>query len=394
METLHEEALAAAGARPDGTIDINAAMRSMLEGLLNAVTDEQASELGVPRNGYRKRGLDTCAGTVTLRIPRLMEGGSFPDDVVRRWSRTDTALASAICDMLLSVASAREIEATESRDNAGPSALAYLDFPREHATWVRANDVQERMSCEIKRRARVVQVFPSLDSLVRLVGGRCAATRTTRGWPRGTHRPQVARARVRARTPARGAGLGQQGTEARPRGVQQEEEGGVASGADHAPPREGPYTTFRDATRENGGSIIGLARRHRRQYRFVGPSPRRHRISIARNLESVRGCHRHRRHRIPHRRARLLARALSAPAACRRSAGRFAASAIFSCVCAPSCSPSVGTAFRIRQAKKSLSPISRREQAVCVSQMEFDEMAQRVLNLSAHAATSNNSKLG
>lgn len=90
---------------------------------------------------------------------------------MRRWSRTDTALASAICDMLLSVASAREIEATESRDNAGPSALAYLDFPREHATWVRANDVQERMSREIKRRARVVQVFPSLDSLVRLVGG-------------------------------------------------------------------------------------------------------------------------------------------------------------------------------------------------------------------------------
>lgn len=29
-------------------IDINAAMHSMLEGLLNAVTDEQASELGVP----------------------------------------------------------------------------------------------------------------------------------------------------------------------------------------------------------------------------------------------------------------------------------------------------------------------------------------------------------
>ena len=44
--------------------------------------------------------------------------------------------------------------------------------------------------------------------------------------------------------------------------------------------------------------------------------------------------------------------------------------------------------------RKSLSPISRREQAVCVSQMKFDEMAQRVLNLSAHAATSNNSRLG
>ena len=72
--------------------------------------------------------------------------------------------------MLLSVSSAREVEAIGSRDNAGPSALAYLDFPREHATWVRTNNAQERMSCEIKRRTRVVQVFPSFDSLVRLVG--------------------------------------------------------------------------------------------------------------------------------------------------------------------------------------------------------------------------------
>lgn len=52
MDTVHEEALAAAGVRADGTIDINAALRSLLEGLLNAVMDEQASELGVPRNGY------------------------------------------------------------------------------------------------------------------------------------------------------------------------------------------------------------------------------------------------------------------------------------------------------------------------------------------------------
>lgn len=91
MDTVHEEALAAAGARADGTIDINAALRSLLEGLLNAVMDEQASELGVPRNGYRERSLDTCVGRVTLRIPKLREGTYFPEDVVARWSRTDTA---------------------------------------------------------------------------------------------------------------------------------------------------------------------------------------------------------------------------------------------------------------------------------------------------------------
>lgn len=142
----------------------------MLEELPNAVMGEQASELSALRNSYRERGLGTHVGTVTLRMPKLREGSYFSDDVVRRWSRTDTALASAIRDMLLSVSSAREVEATGSRDNAGPSALAYLDFPREHATWVRTNNVQEKMSCEIKRRTRVVQAFPSFDSLVRLVG--------------------------------------------------------------------------------------------------------------------------------------------------------------------------------------------------------------------------------
>ena len=360
MDTVHEEALAAAGVRADGTIDINAALRALLEGLLNAAMDEQASELGVPRNGYRERSLDTCVGRVTLRIPKLREGTYFPGDIVERWSRTDTALASAICDMWAAGVSTRKVEAvasdmglesmsrsrvsrlcagldaevaemrgadmsseewpylwldatyvpcreagaprsvalvtavacsgfarrrvvgvecidTESYlswrgfllslrarglsgvqlvtsdaheglaravrealpgaawqrciahlernvldrcrrkgdgaaavaalkaafaeadpalvragyrravellagadprgaellEDAGPAALAYLAFPREHRRWIRTNNVCERMNCEIKRRTRVVQVFPSAASLVRLVGAVC-----------------------------------------------------------------------------------------------------------------------------------------------------------------------------------------------------------------------------
>ena len=111
MDTVHEEALAAAGTRPDGTIDLNAAMRSLLEGLLNAVMDEQASETGAQRNGHRERSLDTCVGRVTLRTPKLRRGTYFPDDVVERWSRTDTALASAICEMWVGGVSTRKVEA-------------------------------------------------------------------------------------------------------------------------------------------------------------------------------------------------------------------------------------------------------------------------------------------
>ena len=360
METVHETALAEAGTRPDGRIDLNAAMRSMLESLLNAVMDEQASELGAQRNGYRERSLDTCVGRVTLRIPKLREGTYFPSDIVERWSRTDTALASAVCESWVAGVSTRKMERaaselgcerlsrsrvsrlcasldaevdemrgcdlsgsewpylwldatyvpcreagaarstalvtavacdltatrrvvgvervdTESHqswrsfllslrsrglsgvrlvvsdaheglaravrevmcgaawqrciahlernvmercsrkgDGAGAvaalkaafsesepalvragyrracellaehdargaellgaaeaAALCYLDFPREHRVWIRTNNVQERMNAEIKRRTRVVQVFPSPAALVRLVGAVC-----------------------------------------------------------------------------------------------------------------------------------------------------------------------------------------------------------------------------
>lgn len=218
-------------------------MRSILEGLLNAVMDEQASELSVLRNGYRERGLDTHVGAVTLKIPKLREGSYFPDDVVRRWSCTDAALASAIRDMLLSVSSAREVEATESRDNAGPSALAYLDFPREHATRARTNDVQERMRCEIKRRTRAVQVFPSLDSLVRLVEAACCDQNDTRLASRNSSTPGRSSPGTSA-SPCPRSRTGSAWYRCPSIDVRQEEEGGVASGRITHLPGRGPTPLF------------------------------------------------------------------------------------------------------------------------------------------------------
>ena len=55
-------------------------------------------------------------------------------------------------------------------EEAEPGALAYLGFPPSHWKRLRTNNVQERAGREIKRRSRVVQVFPSEKSLERLVG--------------------------------------------------------------------------------------------------------------------------------------------------------------------------------------------------------------------------------
>ena len=79
---------------------------------------------------------------------------------------TATAMYHVACDML------REYcpRAADVAEEAEPDALAYLAFPPSHWKRLRTNNVQERANREIKRRSRVVQVFPSEKSLERLVG--------------------------------------------------------------------------------------------------------------------------------------------------------------------------------------------------------------------------------
>lgn len=360
MDTLQQMGPGGLVIGDDGSIDLNATARSLLETLLNAVMIEQASELGGARNGYRTRTLDTAVGRITLRIPKLREGTYFPDDIITRWSRTDTALAATACEMWIGGVSTRKIEkvlssmgverlsksrvsrlaqsldlevaglrsgtlsaepspylwldatyipcrqegrtqhcalacaialgedgrrkivgiecvetesylswhsflsslrrrglsgvklvisdaheglaraarevfpsaswqrcvahlernvrercrkkavgsavtaalkqafrfdepalieagydraielleekdprGAELLDDAKAAALCFLDFPREHAKWIRTNNVQERFNAEIKRRTKVVQVFPSVASMVRMVGSIC-----------------------------------------------------------------------------------------------------------------------------------------------------------------------------------------------------------------------------
>lgn len=61
-------------------------------------------------------------------------------------------------------------KAAEVLEEAEADALAYLDFPYEHHVRLRTNNVQERANRELKRRSRVVQVFPSRKSLIRMMG--------------------------------------------------------------------------------------------------------------------------------------------------------------------------------------------------------------------------------
>ena len=55
-------------------------------------------------------------------------------------------------------------------DDAEADVLAYMAFPMRHRAKLHSTNPPERLDKEIKRRADVVGIFPSEDSITRLVG--------------------------------------------------------------------------------------------------------------------------------------------------------------------------------------------------------------------------------
>ena len=84
--------------------------------------------------------------------------------------RTGPGLVRELCHL-----ACREIcsfcpKAAELLEEAEADALAHLDFPYARHRRLRTSNVQERANRELKRRSRVVQVFPSRKSLIRMLG--------------------------------------------------------------------------------------------------------------------------------------------------------------------------------------------------------------------------------
>lgn len=55
-------------------------------------------------------------------------------------------------------------------DDAKAEVLAFAGFPRAHWRKIWSTNPLERLNKEIKRRARVVGIFPNEASVIRLVG--------------------------------------------------------------------------------------------------------------------------------------------------------------------------------------------------------------------------------
>lgn len=86
------------------------------------------------------------------------------------FAERDPSLVRATYRKATEIISGLSRRAGELLEDAEADALAYLDFPYKHHLKLRTNNIQERANEEIKRRTKVVGVFPSTESMKRLVG--------------------------------------------------------------------------------------------------------------------------------------------------------------------------------------------------------------------------------
>ena len=61
-------------------------------------------------------------------------------------------------------------QAAELLEDAAEYVLAHLHFPLEHRRRLHSTNPLERLHKEVKRRTRVIGIFPNRDSLMRMVG--------------------------------------------------------------------------------------------------------------------------------------------------------------------------------------------------------------------------------
>ena len=71
-----------------------------------AITPERVNR----RNGYRRRDFDTRAGTLDVAIPKLRQGSYFPEWLLERRKRAESALITVVADCYLAGVSTRRMD--------------------------------------------------------------------------------------------------------------------------------------------------------------------------------------------------------------------------------------------------------------------------------------------
>jgi transposase-like protein len=89
---------------------INALMSADADTVCGAQYGQASPDRSNSRNGYRHRELDTRVGTIDVAIPKLRQGSYFPDWLVERRKRAESALISVVATCYLLGVSTRRMD--------------------------------------------------------------------------------------------------------------------------------------------------------------------------------------------------------------------------------------------------------------------------------------------
>lgn len=101
--------------------------------------------------------------------PARRKKGAVPGILKAVFAERDPELVREPCQLVTAQIGGFCPKAAEVLEEAEVDAPAYPDFPYEHHIRLRADTVQERANRGVERRSRVVQVFPSRKSPIRIV---------------------------------------------------------------------------------------------------------------------------------------------------------------------------------------------------------------------------------
>src|SRR5215203_4651299 len=87
-----------------------ALMSADADAVCGAGYGQRSAERTNTRNGYRRRGWDTRAGSIELAVPKLRERSYFPDWLLQRRRRAESALVSVVATSYLLGVSTRRME--------------------------------------------------------------------------------------------------------------------------------------------------------------------------------------------------------------------------------------------------------------------------------------------
>jgi len=102
-------------------------------------------------------------------VPRKRMRTEVAADIRAVFNAPDRAQAERYLKQIVSKYAEVAAELSDWMEAAIPEGLTVFDFPEAHRRRIRTSNMLERVSQEIKRRTRVVRIFPNQSSCLRLV---------------------------------------------------------------------------------------------------------------------------------------------------------------------------------------------------------------------------------